>query len=80
MMKENFKLNTARRGPIKDPVHPTDFNQLKIMFGCECCSFFDPEHSSCALEMPTKAHTTSTQIKDYNVSGKMAICRFLEID
>ena len=65
---------------IMDPVHPKDFRELNLIFCCEQCSFYHPVKKQCAMGFHTHKHTRENQLKLYNLSGKMAFCRSMEID
>ena len=69
-----------RRSIILDPVHAADFNGLNLVYACEQCSYFAPESKSCAMGFRTEPHLKANQEALYNRTGRMAICRFQEID
>ncbi|MFN3454509.1 MAG: hypothetical protein ACK41T_06060 [Pseudobdellovibrio sp.] len=71
---------TVRPSMKKDPIHPRDFNAYKIPFACEDCSHFSNFNSSCTLGFKTENHLRENALKSYELTGKMAQCRFLEID
>lgn len=64
----------------KDPIHPSDFNKYNIPYACEDCSHFASETTSCTLGFKTEQHLRVNVLKSYEASGKIAQCRFLEID
>lgn len=79
----NLHKNTPKKprpSIIFDPVNPTDYRTLNIQYSCEQCSHFDPQNLSCTIGYPTRAHRREQQEKTYFLTGRMAICRFLEID
>jgi hypothetical protein len=63
-----------------DPTNPTDYLKYDFRFACEDCTHFDCEHEHCTLGYNPKWHRKEFQKKSYELSGKMALCRFLEID
>jgi len=65
---------------IMDPVHPSDFLSLNICFACEQCSHYSAESNTCTLGFDHRNHTREIQLSNYNVTGRMPICRFMEID
>ncbi len=64
----------------KDQIHPTDYNKYKMPYACEDCSHFRLENLSCTLGYKTEPHLKANQIKSYETSGKLSLCRFIEID
>ncbi len=64
----------------KDAIHPADFNRYNLPFACEDCVHFASERESCTLGLITEPHLKRNQIHSYELSGKMALCRFQEID
>ena len=75
------KKTKARRLEVKsDPVSPRDFNQLNIIFACEQCSHFDGENISCTIGYNAKNHLKETNLKSFHQTGRMAFCRYQEID
>jgi hypothetical protein len=69
-----------RRSIILDGINPRDFRELNVIYACEQCSFFDGKKKSCAMGFPVEYHLRENQLKRYNLTGKMAICRAQEID
>ncbi len=69
-----------RRSVIKDPIKASDFNNLNMIFCCEQCSFFEVKNKVCNFGYHHVPHLYEEQLKSYNMGGKMAFCRFLEID
>lgn len=74
------RRTTPRRSLIYDPIHPRDFRELDIIFACEQCSHFDEGTLSCTIGYEAEKHMRAAQIKSYELSGKVAFCRFTEID
>lgn len=64
----------------KDGVHPAAYNQYTLPWACEDCSHFDAIGDRCSLGYLSTPHRREQQKKDYLMSGKMALCRFQEID
>lgn len=73
-------LRKVSRSVIKDPVKAKDFNKLSLVFNCEQCSYFQETDGKCNLGFPNEVHRKEAQIKLYNLSGRFAFCRYLEID
>jgi predicted HD phosphohydrolase len=71
------RLRTSIR---HDAVHPSDYLRYTIPSACEDCSHFNSEKETCTLDYNSEHHRRDYQKKCYELSGKMAICRFLEID
>jgi len=71
---------TPKKSLIHDKVNPKDARELTMIFACEQCSFFDHDNKNCLMGFPSEPHLFGNQIKRYNLTGRMAICRFLEID
>lgn len=70
----------ARRSLILDPIHPKDYQELTIIHCCEQCSHFAPADRSCTLGYVAENHWAETQKHNYELYGKVAFCRFSEID
>lgn len=74
---------TAKRIGVsikKEKINPGDYLKYDHRLSCEDCTYFKPEPQTCSLGFQTENHKKSTQTKDYELSGRVAICRFLEID
>ncbi len=69
-----------RRSIIVDGFHPRDLRELNPIFCCEQCSYFDSKQERCAMGFKTEYHRREAQLKMYNLTGKMALCRSQEID
>lgn len=63
-----------------DTVNPSDFLTYEFTFSCEQCSHFDSTQERCTLGYNNLNHRKETNLKTYHLNGKMAFCRFLEID
>ena len=64
----------------KDSIHPKDYNAFTLPFACEDCSHFSSVDEICTLGLPNEVHLQRNQENSYFLSGKMALCRFQEID
>lgn len=69
-----------RKSLILDGIRPQDLRDLKMTFCCEQCSHFNSSDQSCSIGYLTEPHLRENQLKTYELTGKMAFCRFLEID
>jgi hypothetical protein len=68
------------RSIILDGIHPREFRELQIMYACEDCSYFDSKKKTCAMGFKVEKHMRANQLKLYEMTGKMAMCRSQEID
>ncbi len=68
-----------RKSIFLDRIHPQDFMRFNFMFCCEQCSHFDPAKLICTMGYQAQ-HQRASQLSKYNLTGKMALCRFMEID
>jgi hypothetical protein len=73
------KAQVNRRAIRLDGVNPSDFMKYDFMFACEQCSHFDNSSRTCTIGYDAQ-HTRDRQLRLYNLTGKMAFCRFMEID
>lgn len=64
----------------KEVIQAYDYLHYALPFSCEDCSHFNATSESCTLDLPTELHLKRNQEKSYFLSGKMALCRFQEID
>lgn len=64
----------------KDAINPSDFLNFKHPISCEDCSHFKQENETCTLGMPTEPHLRRNQMRSFELSGKVALCRLQEID
>lgn len=76
--KQAFK--SSRRSVIFDKIHPADYLGLDIIYACEQCSHFDSEGQRCTIGYEASLHLKAVQDKMYELSGRVAFCRFCEID
>jgi hypothetical protein len=69
------------RNSIKlDGIDPRLYNKIKILSACEDCSHFAAGSESCTLGYNPSNHRRVTQQHSYELRGKLAVCRFIEID
>lgn len=81
MLQKNINQAKRIRPSIKkDPIHPHDYLKYKLPMSCEECSHFKSSNISCTLGFRTDPHLKKNQILSYEISGKVALCRFQEID
>ena len=64
----------------KDGIRPDLYRRLTLPWACDDCSHFDSENEQCTLGYNSRHHRRSQQEHDYLLSGKMALCRFQEVD
>jgi hypothetical protein len=69
-----------RVGIRLDGVNPIDYLKYEMPFACEDCTHFNIAKTSCTLGYNSIHHLRENQKNSYILSGKMALCRFLEID
>ena len=82
-LKKNTKPNTPKRigaSIKKDAIKASDYLRYNLPNSCEECSHFNAANETCTLSLPTEPHLERSQKKSYLLSGKIAICRFQEID
>lgn len=77
---ESYKYKRSKPSIKKDRVAARDYNNHVLRFSCEDCSHFAPLSASCSIGFPSEHHLRETQRKTYELTGHMALCRFLEID
>lgn len=75
--KKNKKLYASIK---KDGINPKDYMKYETRFSCDECSHFDHVAEKCSLGYNSQPHRKANQIKQYELSGNMALCRFHEID
>ncbi len=68
-----------RKSIFLDRVHPQDFSKYNFMFCCEQCSHYDAPKAICTMGYRAQ-HNREDQLKKYELTGKIAFCRFMEID
>lgn len=69
-----------KRSLILDPIHPRDWRALNVVYHCEQCSHFDEKGQSCTIGYDASKHLKAVQDELYDRTGKVAFCRFTEID
>ncbi|MGE3683746.1 MAG: hypothetical protein AB7G93_18635 [Bdellovibrionales bacterium] len=74
------KPASGKRSVILDPIHPRDYRELTIIYACEQCSHFDPHSQSCTIGYDATLHLKAHQDRTYELYGRVAFCRFSEID
>lgn len=74
-----YQKRRPRRGIHTDLVHPGEYLKYEGRFYCEDCSHFDSNAVSCTMGYKP-VHTRAEQTRLYDLSGRMAFCRFIEID
>lgn len=82
-MSIEAKNRTPKRLSVsirQDPIAAADYLKYKLPYACEDCSHFAPGEERCTLGYPSQHHRRAYQAKCFALSGKMALCRFLEID
>ena len=62
-----------------DQVHPADMRKYDVRFFCEDCVHYDSRGHVCTMGFVPQ-HTKKEQMAIYNLTGRLAFCRFLEID
>ena len=81
MKVKTAKTPKRQRPSIKqDKIHPVQFNKYRLPWACEDCTHFDLSNECCTLGYNTAHHRREQQMKQYELSGSMALCRFQEID
>lgn len=71
----------------KDQVHPADWLKYGLSWSCEDCVHFAPATvkdvsksiPNCSIGYSCTHHLRENQIKSYELSGKIAFCRFHEV-
>lgn len=74
------RISSSRRSLILDPIHPRDFLTLNLTYCCEQCSHFDEEAKFCTIGYEARQHLKEAQNRLYEQTGRVAFCRFMEID
>jgi hypothetical protein len=70
----------TRRTLILDPIHPRDYRELTVIHCCEQCSHFASATQTCTIGYDAFNHVASRQKELYERLGRVAFCRFCEID
>jgi hypothetical protein len=79
-LKVKSTPTSSRRSLILDPVHPADLRTLNLTYCCEQCSHFSPDNEMCTIGYDARLHRQVRQLELYDRTGRMAFCRFMEID
>ena len=79
-MQSKSKTQPIRRSLILDPIHPRDYRELDIIHCCEQCSHFAPADQTCTIGYEAFNHVEAKQRENYIRLGRVAFCRFCEID
>jgi len=74
-----YQPKRQRRSIKLDRVNPQDFARIKMRFFCDDCSHYSPSQKICTMGYIPQ-HTVDAQLEQYNRTGMMAFCRFIEID
>ena len=69
-----------KKSIILDAFQAGDLRSLNIMYACEQCTYFEEPNRTCNLGFKSEPHQKAAQDRLYNLTGKMALCRFMEID
>lgn len=78
--KAKQKLKRKPKRSIRlDRLNPPDFFKYQLAFFCDDCSHFNASSRLCTMGYPAQ-HTREAQLKIYELTGAMAMCRALEID
>ena len=80
MKKPKDPIQRSKRSVIKDKIDPREFQNLNLIFCCEQCSHFDGPNEFCTIGYDASKHLKRVQMHDYYLSGRMAQCRFGEVD
>ena len=78
--KSNKTPKKLKTGIRFDRVNPSDYLKYDHRFSCEDCTHYNRESSECTLGYEPKWHRREFQTESFALAGKMALCRFLEID
>jgi hypothetical protein len=85
--KKNNPALKSKKTPKKirqsiklDTVNPSDYLAYNLTHSCEFCSHWNPDNGLCTLGYKNDVHRLEANLRCYELSGKMAFCRFLEID
>ncbi len=88
--QRNSEANKPHK-PIKTPKRPKqsikhdavaakDILKYKFMHSCEYCSHWNPKNGLCTLGYKNDSHRLEYNLHSFEISGRMSLCRFLEID
>lgn len=82
------KVQGPKRGaPVRlkpsiklDTVDPRDYAKYIMLSACEDCVHFEVSSGQCTLGYQTEPHLRAEQERTYRLGGRIAFCRFHEID
>ena len=77
--RPRYQTRRPKKSIKLDKVDPQDFMQLNIIYCCEQCGHYSPSTRVCTMGFRPQ-HTRAEQLALYDLTGKMAFCRFIEID
>ncbi|MEI7973486.1 MAG: hypothetical protein WCH11_03875 [Bdellovibrio sp.] len=78
--KKKLRVKKLRASIKKDPIQAKDLLAMKFLSACEDCIHFHRQEGFCTIGYVAEPHRRETQLKSYDISGTMALCRFMEID
>jgi hypothetical protein len=67
------------RSIILDGVKAADMRTMNLMYCCEQCSYYSAK-AGCAMGFKYQLHLRENQLRLWELTGKMAICRSQEVD
>jgi hypothetical protein len=79
-MKPMPTAKKARSSIKRDTVNPSDYLKYHHCFSCEDCVHFKVSDATCTIGYRTQWHRKEFQTQEYERTGRLAHCRFLEID
>ncbi len=76
------KATPKRPRPVirHDFLNPRDYLKYNLPWACEDCSHYNFEKDYCSFGYNVKWHKKAYQEHSYELGGRMALCRFQEID
>jgi hypothetical protein len=82
LKKENrtYMPKRPRRSIKVDSVHPGDLRKYQPAFFCDDCSHYSASTGGVCTLGYRAQHTREEQMKLYNLTGKIACCRAIEIE
>jgi len=82
MSRPRPKLTPKRITPSikKDGINPALYNRLVLPWSCDDCAHFDFNGERCSMGFNSAHHRRAQLQKEYELSGKVSLCRFQEID
>ena len=79
-------MKRPRKSVKEDTVHPSDYMKYVLPpggpiggFFCDVCSHYERGKQFCTIGYKP-IHTVKEQSARYEIAGKIALCRFIEID